>query len=144
MNHIDHGLWVSDIETVRTEPTQRFDLVVSVCQDTCQDNVGCTYMHYELADDDVSEDNWGGSCDYEMFRRAVVAVVKALDDDFLEDILVHCHKGRNRSVAVCVAALAVYENTGHDAAFGKVGAARKCPNPNDLMKSHVKRYITEH
>jgi predicted protein tyrosine phosphatase len=43
-------LTIADIDSVRREDTSSFDAVVSVCQDTAEDNVGCDYEHYKLAD----------------------------------------------------------------------------------------------
>jgi len=143
MQEIDHGLWIADIDGVRTNSTSKFDIVVSVCQDKCTDNVGGQYEHYPLADDEVSKENWGGSLDYDLFAQAAESVVRALRDDAVENVLVHCHAGRNRSASICAAALAVYEDSGYHEAFGKVGAARPIVNPNDLMKSHAERFIEE-
>ena len=145
MQEIDHGLWISDIDAVKNQSTGRFDTVVSVCQDTYRENVSDStpYHHFVMADDEVSEENWGGSCEYDVFAEAAECVVSALRDDAVEHVLVHCHAGRNRSASVCTAALAVYEQSGYHEAFGKIGAARPIVNPNDLMKSHAERFIED-
>lgn len=139
MQEITDQLWISDIESVRERPTSRFDRVITVCQDGVSDNVGCKYEHYELADDEIAEKNWGGSADYGAFAEAAQSAVEALRRD--EVILIHCHAGQNRSAATCAAALAVYEESGYHDAFGKVGAARPIVNPNQTMKSHAERFI---
>lgn len=139
MQQITEQLWISDIQSTRERSTNRFDRVITVCQDSVEDNIGCSYEHYPLADDEVSEKNWGGSADYELFRSAAENAVRALERG--EVILIHCHAGQNRSAATCAAALAVYEASGYHDAFGKIGAARPIVNPNQLMKNYAKRFI---
>lgn len=143
IDHIDHGLWIADIDSVREHSTNRFDLVVSVCQDACPQNVAdeTPYEHYPLADDAISEEKWGGSTDYALFSEAAESVRRTLNDDKIEDILVHCHVGRNRSASICAAAIAVYEGTVYGGALAKIRNARPIVNPNDVMKFHAKRFI---
>lgn len=140
MNHIIDGLWVTDIESVSERPTSRFDMVVSVCQDACFDNVSCQYEQFPLADDMVSQKNWGGTTDYETFEKAADCVLS----DFSEkEVLVHCHSGQNRSVAVCAAVIASYKDWEYEDAYSLIKMKRKIANPNKLMRSHAKRYIAK-
>lgn len=135
------NLWISDIQDAREQSTEQFDLVVTVCQDSVEENVGCSYIHYPLADDEIAVKNWGGECSYDLFEAAALNVLTALRAD--QRVLVHCHAGQNRSAAVCAAALAVYEDSGYDEAFGKVGAARPIVNPNRTMKQFARLFIHE-
>lgn len=139
----DSGLWVGDIDALYQNPTDHFDLVVSVCQDTAGENVGCDYVHYPLADDEHSVRNWGGTTDYRVFSAAVDTVSAAVESDEYENVLVHCHSGQNRSVAVCAAVIATRFGNGYE--FGKmvVEDARPIANPNETMESHARRYIAE-
>jgi predicted protein tyrosine phosphatase len=143
MQNVRDGLWITDIEAVEQQSTERFDLVVSVCQDAARDNVGCAYEHYELADDEISVENWGGTTEYSEFSDAAESVIYALQSDEIENVLVHCHSGQNRSCAVCAAALAVHNQRSYEWAFNKIRAARPIVNPNQTMRSHAKRFILE-
>jgi protein-tyrosine phosphatase len=98
-------LFISDIQSVAEQSSDGFDTVVSVCQDTVEDNVGCDYCHFELADDQQSKERWGGSTDYTDFEAAMLCVETLLEDD--QTVCLHCHHGRNRSVTVAVGALSV-------------------------------------
>jgi len=139
MNQITDDLWVSDIDTVQRHSTDRFDLVLSVCQDACPDNVGCRYEHVPLADDAASEARWGGTTAYTDFADACTICRDALASG--ETTLVHCHAGQNRSVAVCTAVLGVTDGCCYNDAFLRVRDARPIANPAALMRRHAMRYI---
>jgi len=132
-------IYVGDIEAIGEEPTNQFNTVVSVCQDKADENVGCTYKQFPLADDRTSVENWGGTIDYSTFREACDYVRYKAEPP----ILVHCHSGQNRSVAVVTAVLAVAHRLAFDEACDNVRLCRDVANSNDLMKSHARRYITE-
>lgn len=141
---IEHGgLHVGDIDALHENSTAKFDLVVSVCQDTAGDNVGCDYVHYPLADDEQSQDRWGGTTDYRVFSAACETTRMAREADEYENVLVHCHSGQNRSVAVCAAVIGAMRDCTYDMALAMISDARPIANPNDLMESHAKRYIRE-
>lgn len=143
MNEITDNLWIADIQGAREKSTARFDLVVTVCQDSVADNIGCEYEHYELADDLPSEERWGGECSYELFSEAAETVVGALEED--KTVLVHCHVGRNRSVAVSSAALAtVHGLDGFKPAFDMVRDARPIAQCTYRMADYAERFISEH
>lgn len=120
MNRVCSQLSIASIEQTQNKDTRAFDVVVSVCQDTCVDNVSdeTTYEHVPLADDCGSEYNWGGRFDYEHFREAVNIVVRHLFSD--NKTLVHCHKGRNRSVSVAIAAYAIWKDIPYERALPQV------------------------
>lgn len=141
MDKITQNLWITDIETLSTESTDRFDVVVSVCQDTVGENVGCQYEHVTLADDHESAEKWGGSCSYGTFREAVDVTLHHLR--LGKTVLVHCHKGRNRSASVCTATLACARNCPYEIAFEVVKDARVIASPNEIMRKHGVRYVDE-
>jgi protein-tyrosine phosphatase len=143
-DHIGYGLYISDIDSIPTSPNRNLDLVVSVCQDTVEDNVGCVYQHYPLADDPESQQNWGGSYHYDEFSAAADAVYDALCHPHIENVLVHCHKGRNRSAAVCAAALGRYAACPYHHALSLVEDARPIADPNEIMASHARHYIEQY
>lgn len=145
IDNIDHGLHITSIRSVQVRETGRFDRVISVCQDIVRQNVSdeTPYEHFMLADDEESRDNWGGSHGYPLFARAAESVVEALEAAAVENVLVHCHRGRNRSAAVCAAALAVYEDSTYVDAYNRVQAARPMVNPNETMREHAERFVAE-
>lgn len=139
MNQITDHLWVSDIQTVREGSTAMFDRVVTVCQESVEENVGCAYECYTLADGPHSVGRYGGECSYELFSEAAGAVVDALDDGDI--VLVHCHMGRSRAPSVAAAALGVHEDRTYHGAFGIVGQHRPQTNPDDTLKAFARQYI---
>lgn len=143
MDQVTDGLWVSDIDTVATSSTDRFDVIISVCQDTVRENVSdeCYYTQYPLADDVISKRRWGGTTEYETFDDVVWAVLIAQGLD--AETLVHCHRGRNRSVATITAAVAVQRELRYPDAFQIVREARPIANPNALMRTHARRFINK-
>jgi protein-tyrosine phosphatase len=145
-DYIYKGLWVGAIEEV-SESEQQYDNIISVCQDTREKNVsdGVPYYHIALADDAESVKNWGGSCDYTTFRRAV----DTLRDVHMPkmgqagpDTLLHCHHGKNRSVAVAAAYVAC--DTAIltvDGAISLIEDHRPIADPNSVMKNHAYQYV---
>lgn len=146
IDHIDHGLHISSIRSVQSHGTGHIDFVISVCQDVCRQNVSdeTPYKHFALADDEQSVERWGGTHAYATFRHAAETALMALRSVAFENVLVHCHVGKNRSAAVCTAALATYEESTYTEAFETVQRARPMVNPNHLMRSHAIRFIDEH
>lgn len=140
-NQIYEYLWIGDIDSVREKTTSHFDMVVTVCQDSVEDNVGCTYRHYELADSHHNVEQWGGTTDYDVFAQAAQTVVNGIENEVRT--LVHCHSGENRSAAVAIAAYAVANLTSYDFAHTVVNDARPIIDPTELMESHAKRFISE-
>jgi len=69
--------------------------------------------------------------------------VAALDVDEIDRVLVHCHRGRNRSAAICAAALAAHRDESLSCALTQVCDARTVFDPNDLMVSHARRFVED-
>lgn len=135
------GLYISDIDTVAEESLpDGTDTVISTCQDTVRDNVPSeiSYRHHTLADDMQSVERWGGSCDYPTFARAATDIKSALQRG--ETVVVHCHKGRNRSVATSAAAIGVVEGDAPSEIIVRIQQHREIADPNDLMRSHAETY----
>lgn len=142
IDHITDSLSITSIKGARRRSTAAFDRVISVCQDVSCANIDSAvpYEHYPLADDAESQSNWGGSYDYEMFAVAAESVLTSLGN---ERVLVHCHVGRNRSAAVCAAALAVHTNQTFGVALNIVADARPMVDPNDVMRSHGRQFVSQ-
>lgn len=138
MNKITPQLWVTDIRSVQNGDTSRFDVVVSVCQDHCKDNVSCEYEHYTLTDGLPTGHN-RGTCSFELFVEAVDSVVEHVREG--RTVLVHCHAGRSRSVAVCIAAYAICYDASYNVARDHVIAARAEASPNYVLQGFAKEYV---
>lgn len=141
MNRITPHLYVTDILTVQQRTLPRITHVVTVCQDNVGDNVGCAYDHFCMSDGPL-EGHVPGDDSYELFEEACECVIESLQDD--NTVLVHCHAGRSRSVAVCTAALAITESLSYDDAFTQVKKARPIANPHPHLKNHAETFIETH
>jgi protein-tyrosine phosphatase len=135
-----HNLWLSDIEGVSECDTGRFDTVVSVCQDCRRENVGSEYLHFPLADDMRSFESYGGSVNYETFYAVAQTVQERIRN---ECVLVHCHAGRNRSVAVCAAVTANKYVVPVDEALWNISNLRPEAELSPLMEGFAKQYVED-
>jgi protein-tyrosine phosphatase len=152
-------LHIASIDEVAESSTSQFDTVVSVCQDTVEANVsaglaadtdsdsaeseevGCPYHHIALADGRESQRNWGGSIEYKDFVRAAETVIASVQDG---TTLVHCHKGRNRSAAVCAAVIATHYEHTFDAAVDLVERMNPQTSFSPLMYVFARRFAREY
>lgn len=141
MDQITPLLWISDISTVRNKSTDQFDRIITTCQDSVEDNINCVYSQFNLADDIPNSNLYGGDTSYEAFIEAVNAVHTALCDR--EKVLVHCHAGQNRSIAVCTAALGQFKGLDYETAAKQISEQRPIANPTELYISHARRYLAE-
>lgn len=130
-------LWVGDIQDVREGPTDRFDRVVTVCQDRVFDNVGCEYNWFNMSDG--PKNSYGGDSSYELFAEAAQCVLDAMRGG--EVVLVHCHAGQSRSVSVAAAALAVLTDVRIEAGYNSVWERRGRTYPDDLLQDHADRFV---
>jgi len=147
-DYIYKGLWVGPIEEV-SESDRQYDTIVSVCQDVCRENVSddVPYYHVSLADDVKSEVKWGGSCSYGTFHQAV-ETVKHLHTPKMgqagPDTLLHCHHGKNRSVAVAAAYIACDTSIlTVDGAIRLIEDHRPIADPNNVMRKHAYQYVRD-
>ena len=133
-------LTIVDINTARLMPKDGFDRVITVCQESIEDNVSSkmTYNHYCMADGETTK--YGGSSSYELFERAANTLYNALASD--EDVLIHCHRGRSRSVAVSIAALGRLLDIGRLTALELIHYYHPTSEPPDrLLMRHARTYI---
>lgn len=140
MNEIINGIWIAGIQAVREQSTQRFDTVITVCQESVQDNIGCTYEWFNMADG--PDNTYGGDASYDMFLEASNAMYNAVTNN--DTTLIHCHKGQSRSVSVAAAVIGRINNTSFDTALTLITAFRPQANPDELLQTHGRRYINEH
>ena len=154
-----HNLYIASIDEVAETSTANFDTVISVCQDTVEDNVsvglardadsgsteaeevGCSYHHFPLADDRESQRNWGGSIAYDDFVRAAEKAIASVQSG---RTLIHCHKGRNRSAAICAAVLASVYDYGFAQAIDRVRRLNSRTKINYLMYNHARQFVKDY
>jgi protein-tyrosine phosphatase len=126
------GMYLGDIDDVREGDTSQFDRVITVCQDSCADNVACEYEQHSLED---------GENKYQSVADAIDAVVAARIRR--ETVLVHCHAGVSRSPSVCIGALAVLNGLSFEEARSIVADAKYIQPSRELLDD-VQQYIGEH
>lgn len=140
MNEILDGIWISGIRPVRENPTQRFNTVITVCQESVADNIGCRYAYFNMADG--PDNTYGGDATYDMFSDAADELYAAVNRG--DTTLIHCHKGQSRSVSVATAVIGRVENISFDTAFTFVTMFRPQANPDELLRAHARQYINTH
>lgn len=138
MNEILDNLYISNITDARTKNKDNFDTVITVCQDTIEDNVSCDYKHFNLADGEI-DDYKRGECTYNLFKQSVDYLLSELKQD--KTVLIHCHAGMSRSVTVSIAAIAVYQDISYNEAYNIVKNNRNLIQPNEILVGFAKKYI---
>jgi len=146
MSHIDYDgpgeLHITNITQAFQMEKTIFDRVITVCQDSIEDNVSSetTYNHYCMSDGGVAEEQYGGSCEYELFAEAADELYNALSDN--ETVLIHCHHGTSRSIAVATAALGRLLEKPRSEALDEIHYYRpRSSYPDSLLMDHTNRYI---
>jgi protein-tyrosine phosphatase len=140
-SQIEEGIWVSDLETVKSvrgRIDHKMDAVVSVCQDACEFN-GAEGFHIPIAESSSQEESIGGEMSFAQFAEAADTIGQLLDED--KDILVHCHAGVNRSVGTLAAALAVRRDLTVVEAISLIKSQRRIANPLQKTRAWMQAYI---
>lgn len=137
MNQITPQLTIASLEDVREGSLDNPDLVVGVCQDSAEDNVGCEYVHTPLRSSPMSN-YLRGTCDYDTFCAGVDPVVDALSAG--DSVVIHCHKGEHRSVAVAIAALSVAHGWPYEMAAEAVTQAHPDARFDQIMTAFATTY----
>lgn len=137
MNRVTERLWIGDILDAREGDTSRFDRVVSVCQDSTEDNVGCVFEHYPLTDGQP-QGFVPGDPSFGAFSDACDAVYQAVERG--ETVLVHCHAGRSRSACVVACVLARQEDLSFREATARVSEVQYI-HPSPQVADHAREYI---
>ena len=142
MNRVGPGLWVCDIATVRERPTDRFDRIVTVCQDSVAANVSpATAYHHVALSDGPPEGHVPGACDRETVARAIDHVVAGLESG--DETLVHCHAGRSRSPTIAAAALAIHTDQDFDDALYAVTQTNGPTFPHPMILDFARDVVDE-
>jgi len=146
MNRIDYDgsgeLYISGIRSACEDETNHLDMVVTVCQDSIEDNVSDEQEYHHFCMADGPHNAYGGDCSYEMFRRASNVLWRALHQG--ETVLIHCHMGQSRSVSVAVAALGRLLDINRTDAYDLVQHYRPQAHPDQLLMGHASTYIEQH
>jgi protein-tyrosine phosphatase len=140
VDKITDNLWISDIVSVEAEDTTRFDAVISTCPHSAEENVECLYIQYSISDGPA--DTYGGTNKYETFSDAADSVYQLIMNN--ETVLVHCHSGVSRSVAVSAAALGRKESWRLNKCLEEINSKKTRVEPNNSLIRHAKRYIKEY
>lgn len=147
LSHIDHDgsgeLYISNITSAIQEPTGQFDRIITVCQNSIEDNVSDEqeYSFYCLSDG--NNDYHEGECTYELFEQATEELYEALSDG--ETVLIHCHAGQSRSVSVATAALGQLLELSRSDALELVHYYRPVHQyPEMILMDFAKEYINKH
>jgi predicted protein tyrosine phosphatase len=150
MSHIRYDgsgeLHIRSIRGAIEEQTSHLDRVISVCQDSIEDNVSDeqVYSHYNMSDGRSEvEEQYGGSCEYRLFHEAADELYEALDDG--ESVLIHCHQGISRSVSVATAAIGRLLDISREDALDLIHTYRITHHyPDSLLVEHASDYISEY
>lgn len=141
MNRITDSLWIGDILDAERGDTSMFDVVVTICQDSVADNVGCTYHQYPLSDGPPEENSKNpGVFEYDLFENAVDTIVEHLRRG--DKVFVHCHAGKSRSVTACAAALATIDDISFENAIDRVRDSRRI-DPTPETRTLGVRYTSQ-
>lgn len=146
MSYIDYTgsgeLYITGISEAAECEKSYIDRVITVCQDSIEDNVSPSieYSYYCMSD---GPDNvYGGDSSYEMFSEAADELYNALSTG--ESVLIHCHHGTSRSVSVACAALGRLLGIPRSEALDIIHHYRPRDSyPDPLLMEHTTQYITE-
>lgn len=136
-------LHITDIGEAREMPKDDLDRVITVCQDSIEDNVSddVVYSFHNMADGEV--DMYGGHSSYYMFEQATHELFEALESG--ESVLIHCHFGQSRSVSVATAALGRLLTLSWSESLEIVRRYRITDHPpNDALLDHASDYLDRH
>jgi protein-tyrosine phosphatase len=141
MDRITDSVWIGDISDAQTESMSDYGItkVITVCQDSVKDNIGCGYSHYNMSDG--PDNKYGGRHDYEYFKSATEELLDSLREG--NKTLIHCHKGQSRSASVLIAALGEFKSMSYTEAEEYVSSRRPQINPDEILVKHAKNYIKD-
>lgn len=139
MDQVFPNLWIGDISDAHEESMKQYGIerVITVCQDSVQDNIGCEYEHYNMSDG--PQNSYGGDHSFDLYREAADDLYKSLSDD--RKTLIHCHKGQSRSVSVAVGAVGRLNNKSVEQSLKEIKEGRPEAQPDDLLIEHARNYI---
>lgn len=144
MSHIDYDgsgeLYITDIGDARTMDKSDIDRVVTVCQDSIEENVSdsTVYSFHRMSDGPNNE--YGGYHSYYMFEQAADELYDALHSG--ESVLIHCHNGTSRSISVATAALGRLVDEPRSEVLALIHYYRPRQSyPDKLLMDYARAYI---
>jgi hypothetical protein len=132
-------LYISDMKAACESDKSAFDRVITVCQESIEDNIPENVEYKYFCMSDGPHNGYGGSHSYEMFERAANVLFKALNDG--KTVLIHCHMGQSRSVSVATAALGHLLEQPRRETFQQIKNCRTQAKPDQLLMGHADTYI---
>lgn len=138
MDRITENIWIGDISDAQTESMSEYGItrVITVCQDSVEDNIGCEYSYYNMSDG--PDNKYGGRHDYDYFASAADELLNAVQDG--QKTLIHCHKGQSRSASVLIAVLGRLRGMTYEESESYVSQRRDI-NPDEILVQHARDYI---
>lgn len=138
MDNVYGDIYVSNIDLAARSDKDKFNTVITVCQDSIESHVDddIDYCHYKMADG--SDDRETSGHDYEIFKKAVDELISAETP-----VLVHCHAGMSRSPGVVITAVAAMEEIRYEKAHEIVSSNHPETNVNRIFIEHGKKYLGE-
>lgn len=135
VDRVSESLWVSGINPVYSDTgtvVDKFDVVVSVCQDGLRDERKVDTINCAIAETANQQDRIGGEKRYEVFAEAASRVNQRLDAG--RDVLLHCHAGVNRSIGVASAVIAHQQDIAVSEAISHIQEIRSRANPRNYTR----------
>lgn len=140
ISQIHPKVYLTGITGVREgEIPEAVDTVITVCQDSVEENVSpdVGYKFFNMAD---GPHDGRGDGTYELFEEAADTLLERLSHG--ETVLIHCHVGKSRSVSVSIAALAAYEDVSYSEMRKQVEGARPQASPKETLKEYTRMYVS--
>lgn len=145
MNQIEYDgsgeLYISGIQSACEDQTNHLDRVITVCQDSIEDNISSEQRYHFFCMSDGPDNSYGGDSSYEIFSQSANVLHTALENG--ESVLIHCHMGQSRSVSVAVAALGRLLEIPRHEAYDLIEHYRPQAHPDQLLMGHASTYIEE-
>lgn len=144
MSRITDRLRITDFDTACQVDVNSVDCVITVCQDTLEEEIdtgAVKYHQYDLADGKRDVER-GGECTFQLFERGADTLRAALTNDL--ETLIHCHAGISRSVSVSAAVLSVLNGQCVSASLEQIREKRRRGHPIERLRDYAKLYAYLH
>lgn len=141
MDEVYENLWIGDISDAQEESmgSRGISTVITVCQDSVEDNIGCDYHYYNMSDG--PDNKYGGDHGYSIYSQASNRLYDSIRNG--DKVLIHCHRGRSRSVSVAAGVIGRLEGTSADDALSTIKNSRPEANPDELLMEHARTYVED-
>lgn len=142
MDQVYENIWIGDISDAReiSMKDKGISTVITVCQDSVADNIGCQYYFFEMSDG--PDNRYGGDHSYSMYSEAADTLYESVNNN--DKTLIHCHKGQSRSVSVVVGVMGRIEGLTAETALSRIKQKRTQADPDELLLDHAEKYINSH